>query len=351
MIIAHLDLDAFFASVEELENPDLKAKPLVVGGDPWGRGVVSTANYVARRYGIHSAMSSAEALKLCPQAVFIRPRGALYKEYSIKVWQIVSSMVETVEQTGIDEGYLDLGQVSRDFDDAVELAEAIQRTIRRRTKLSCSLGVATSKVVAKVASDRHKPGGITPVAPGAEAAFLSPLDIRLLPGVGPQTEKRLRKAGINTIGELATLDEEDLAQVMSGKVATMLHERARGIDPRPLETDRKRQSIGHEETFLEDISDRRVLHSEVKRMAEKVAEHLQLNGQSARTITTKVRYDDFSVRTRSTTLIHSIDDARRIGDLGCLLLDYALAERDAPLRLVGVSVSNLSSYMQLELTF
>ena len=202
MIVAHLDLDAFFAAVEELEDPALRTIPLVVGGDPHGRGVVATANYVARGFGIHSAMSCAEALRRCPQARFVRPRHSLYKDYSREVWATIREIVPTVEQAGIDEGYLDLGEVAPSFDDARALAEAVRAVVRARTRLSCSLGVATSKVVAKVASDRRKPGGLTAVRPGQEASFLAPFPIRLLPGVGPRAEERLVAAGVETIGQL-----------------------------------------------------------------------------------------------------------------------------------------------------
>src|SRR5437868_4553512 len=222
MILAHLDLDAFFAAVEELENPELRSKPLVVGGDPHGRGVVATANYVARGFGIHSAMSAAEALRRCPHAVFVRPRHSLYRDYSREVWSTIREIVPTVEQAGIDEGYLDLGEVAPAFDDARALAEAVRAVVRARTRLSCSLGVATSKVVAKIASDRRKPGGLTMVRPGREASFLAPLPLRLLPGVGPRAEERLAGAGVATIGALAALDDGPLRVLLHGKVGREL---------------------------------------------------------------------------------------------------------------------------------
>src|SRR5207247_4087004 len=200
VIVAHFDLDAFFAAVEELEDPRLRTSPLVVGGDPHGRGVVATANYEARRFGIHSAMSAAEALRRCPHAVFLRPRHQLYRAYSRTVWDTVRGVVPTAERTGIDEGYLDLGELARDFLEARVLGEAVQASVRAATSLTCSLGVATSKVVAKVASDRRKPGGLTVVPPGREASFLAPFPVRLLPGVGPRAEERLRDAGVETIG-------------------------------------------------------------------------------------------------------------------------------------------------------
>ena len=347
--IAHLDLDAFFAAVEELEHPELRRVPLVVGGDPHGRGVVATANYVARRFGVVSAMSCAEALRRCPQAVFVRPRHTLYREYSREVWSIVREMVPTVEQAGIDEGYLDLGEIAPGFDDARALAEAVRAVVRARTRLSCSLGVATSKVVAKVASDRRKPGGLTVVRPGREAVFLAPFPIRVLPGIGPRAEARLAAAGIETIGALAALGEGDLGRLLPGKVGRLVHERARGIDPRPLEVSTERISISSEETFERDVADVERLHDELRRMAGGLARHLHEREQTARTVTTKLRYPDFSIRTRSTSLEVGIDDGGRIGELACSLLDRALRDRPGPLRLVGVGVSGLADHAQLEL--
>jgi DNA polymerase-4 len=347
VIVAHLDLDAFFAAVEELEKPELRRAPLIVGGDPHGRGVVSTANYVARRYGIGSAMSCAEALRRCPAAVFVRPRHTLYREYSREVWSIVREIVPTVEQAGIDEGYLDLGEVAPAFDDARAVAETVQAVVRARTRLSCSLGVATSKVVAKVASDRRKPGGLTVVRPGREAGFLAPLPLRLLPGIGPRADEKLRAAGIETIGELAALADDD--PLLRGKVGEMLRDRARGIDPRRLELSTERISISQEETFRQDVGDTEKLHDELQRMAAQLGDHLQSRAQTARTVTTKLRYPDFSIRTRSTSLPVGTDDGARIGEIACSLLDRALRDRPGPLRLVGVGVSGLAEHAQLSL--
>ena len=349
MIVAHLDLDAFFAAVEELENPELRRVPLIVGGDPHGRGVVATANYVARGFGIHSAMSAAEALRRCPHAVFVRPRHSLYRDYSREVWSTVREMVPTVEQVGIDEGYLDLGEVAPAFDDARALAEAVRAVVRARTRLSCSLGVATSKVVAKVASDRRKPGGLTVVRPGREAAFLAPLPIRLLPGVGPRAEERLVALGITTIGDIAALADDELQHGLGGKTGRGIRDRARGIDPRALEVSVERISISQEETFERDIGDPERLHDELRRMSAALAGHLQRRAQVARTVTTKVRYPDFSIRTRSTSLPVGTDEAERIGGLACSLLDRALRDRPGPLRLVGVGVSGLEEHVQLSL--
>jgi len=349
VIVAHLDLDAFFAAVEELEQPELRRVPLIVGGDPHGRGVVATANYAARRFGIQSAMSCAEALRRCPHAVFVRPRHSLYRDYSRVVWESVRAIVPTVERTGLDEGYLDLGEVTVDFLRARELAEAVQTAVRGTTSLTCSLGVATSKVVAKVASDSRKPGGITVVRSGGEAAFLAPLAVRKLPGAGPRSAERLAAAGIETVGALAALDDETLRTLLPGKVGRLLRDRARGIDPRPLELSSERISISNEETFERDISEPARLHDELRRMAERLSEHLRRDGQAARTVTTKLRYTDFSIRTRSITLDAGVDDAQTIGDLACRLLDRALADRPGALRLVGVGVKGLEPFRQLTL--
>jgi DNA polymerase IV len=350
VIVAHLDLDAFFAAVEELEDPSLRRRPLVVGGDPKGRGVVATANYAARTFGIRSAMSCAEAFRRCPHAVFVRPRHSLYRQYSQSVWSAVREVVPTVEQTGIDEGYLDLGEIAPDFLAARKLAEAVQAAVRGATSLSCSLGVATCKVVAKVASDRRKPGGLTVVPSGREASFLAPFDVRLLPGIGPRSENRLREAGIATIGTLAALDDAALRRLLPGKVGRLLRDRALGIDPRGLETQVERASISTEETFERDIADRDQLHAELRRMAERLGDHLTRTNQAARTVTTKVRYPDFSIRSRSSTVAAGIDDGAAIGDIACALLDRALADRPGPLRLVGVGLSNLEPFRQLALS-
>jgi DNA polymerase-4 len=349
VIVAHLDLDAFFAAVEELERPELRTVPLVVGGDPHGRGVVATANYEARRFGIRSAMSCAEALRRCPQAVFVRPQHSLYRTYSDAVWDAVAAVVPTIERAGLDEGYLDLTELAPDFGRARVLAEAVRTAVRGATSLSCSLGVGTSKVVAKVASDRRKPGGITVVPAGREADFLAPFDLRLLPGIGPRTEERLRRLGIMTLGALSRLDDHELATLVPGKNGRMLRNRARGIDARRLELAPVSSSIGHEETFERDIHERERLHEELRRMAERVAGRLTAGSQVARTVTTKVRYQDFSIRSRSTSLPIGTDDGVRIGGLACALLDRALADRPGALRLVGVSVSNLEAHQQLAL--
>jgi DNA polymerase-4 len=281
--------------------------------------------------------------------VFVRPRHRLYADYSRAVWDAIREVVPTAERTGLDEGYLDLGEVAEDFRAARVLAGAVQASVRGATSLTCSLGVASSKVVAKIASDRRKPGGVTVVRPGREAAFLAPLDVRKLPGVGPRAEQRLLAAGVLTIGDLAALEDDALRRLLPGKVGRMLRDRARGIDPRRLELSAEPVSLSTEETFDRDIADRERLADEVRRMALGLAQGLERRGYTARTVTTKVRYPDFSIRSRSTSLAVGTDDGERIGRLACEQLDRALADRPGALRLVGVGVSGLESHRQLAL--
>jgi len=344
-VIAHLDLDAFFAAVELHRRPELRGTPLVVGGDPRGRGVVSTASYEARKYGIRSAMSCAEALRRCPQAVFVRPDHSAYREWSRRVWEVVRGQAPVVEQIGIDEGYLVLAD-----GDPPEQAALVQRAIREQVRLSASLGVGSCKVVCKIASDMKKPGGITYVPAGEEAAFLAPLEVRRLPGVGPKGEQRLAALSIGTIGGLAALDDERMKELLPGRGWLELRDRARGVDPRPVSAEPgEAVSISSEETFDVDIADREQLHVRVRAMAAPLARSLQRDGRSARTVTAKLRYPDFSIVTRSHSLAVGTDDPDQIADLACTLLDRALDQRPGALRLVGVGVSGFELHQQLRL--
>ncbi len=344
-MIAHLDLDAFFAAVELHRHPELRGKPVVVGGNPDSRGVVSTANYEARRFGIRSAMSSSEARRRCPHAVFVRPDHREYREWSGRLWELVRGMAPVVEQVGIDEGYLVVPE-----GDPREQAALIQLAVRRRLRLSCSLGVATCKVVAKVASDIRKPGGITVVDPGREADFLGPLPVRRLPGVGPKAEARLAAYGITTVGALAGMSDELLAAVAPGRVGVELRLRACGVDPRPVSAEPgEAVSISSEETFERDVSDRAELHAALRQMAAELAGSLHRRGWAARTVTTKLRYPDFSIVTRSHSLTVGSDDGDELAERACALLDKALADRPDAIRLAGVGVSGLERHKQLTL--
>ena len=344
-MIAHLDIDAFFAAVEMHRRPELRGRPVVVGGDPHGRGVVATASYAARRFGIRSAMSAAEALRRCPDAVFVRPDIAHYREWSERVWDLVRELSPAVEVLGLDEGYLELPD-----EGAPAAADGVRRAVAERIRLSCSLGVATCKVVAKVASDRDKPGGVTVVPPGQEAAFLAPLPLRALPGVGPRTEERLGRAGLSTIGELAALGDDDLRGLVPGRFGEDLRRRARGVDPRPVAAvPPERISISAETTFERDLSERARLEAIGRELAESVAAALRRRGVAGRTVTVKMRYADFRTITRSQTVGAAVEDAEAIWTTAAPLLARALRERPGALRLLGVGVSGLSPERQLTL--
>ncbi len=339
-MIGHLDLDAFYAAVEQLDHPELRGRPLVVGGDPNGRGVVSTASYEARRYGIRSAMSCAEARRRCATAIFVRPDFERYGARSKEVWEVVASLVSRVEKLGMDEGYLDL-----DGDAAACRAQArrVQEAVREATSLGCSIGVGTSKTVAKIASDREKPGGLVVVAPGEEAAFLGPLPIRLLPGVGPRGEARLQAAGVKTIGDLAALGDDALPLLAAGRTGRELRRRARGDDPRTVDPEPAEPvSIGYEETFDRDLPPTPPPDGEMRRMAAEVAARLARRRLSARTVTAKVRYHDFALVTRSRTGSGPVSEAE-LADLAVLLCRRALDDRAEPVRLLGVYASKLAA--------
>lgn len=343
-VIGHLDLDAFFAAVELHRRPELRGRPLVVGGDPDGRGVVATASYAARRFGIRSAMSCAEARRRCPDAVFVPPDIRHYREWSRRVWELVRDQSPCVEQVGMDEGYLVV-----DTPGAAH-AERIRQAVRDEIRLSCSIGVATCKVVAKIASDRDKPGGVTVVPPGREATFLAPLPLRVLPGVGPRTGERLAAAGLTTIGDLAILSDDALAATLRGHVGLELRDRARGIDPRVVSAEpAERVSISLERTFDADVTDVGTMVDAIDGWSAALADELRARGQAARTVTLKLRYPDFTTATRSRTTAGPSRDPRRIEATAIDLLRRALGDRPAPIRLLGIGVAGLVSHSQLTL--
>lgn len=349
-VVAHLDLDAFFAAVEVLEDPSLAGLPLVVGGDPMGRGVVATASYEARVYGIRSAMSAAEAHRRCPRAVFVSPRMQVYKRHSEGVWALVRGAVPVVEQVGIDEGYLDLTEVAATAGDARRFLRTLQRRIRAETGLGASFGCGTGKTVAKIASDADKPVGLVVVAAGREEDFLAPRPLRALPGVGPKAEERLRIAGLETIGQLADLDDERLRLILPGAIGRDLRERARGIDPRPVvAASGPSVSIGNEETFDHDIDDPALLSEHAARMAAGATERMLAEGLVARTVTVKLRYPDFRILSRARSADQPTADPAEIARLAELALQRALRDRPPPIRLLGVSLTRLVEGEQLQL--
>jgi DNA polymerase-4 len=339
--IVHLDLDAFYASVEVLDDSSLEGKPVIVGGRPEERGVVATASYPARAYGIHSAMPTARALRLCPQAILLPPRHERYSLFSRRVMEIVHQASPVMEQVSVDEAYLDLTDHVDAWDDAVEVARRVQRRVKDEVKLSASLGVAINKLVAKVASDQHKPGGLTVVRPGEEAAFLAPLSVRVLWGIGPKTAARLAELGVTTVGELAQAADEELRSRFGRHGAEMVRQ-AQGIDDRPVIVEHGARSISQEVTFARDVADRQALKRQLWRSSRGVAAQLKQAGLVAGTVAIKLRYADFTTLTRQLTLAVATDDEVEIYAVALRLLERAW-DPGQPVRLLGVAGRNLGA--------
>jgi DNA polymerase-4 len=339
-VIVHLDLDAFYAAVEVLENPDLAGKPVLVGGRPEERGVVAAASYPARAFGIHSAMPMARALALCPEAIVLPARHRLYGDYSRRVMALLGQASPLVEQISIDEAYLDLRDQVRRWEEAVEMARGLQRQIRGEIGLSASLGVATNKLVAKVASDQDKPGGLTVVRPGEEAAFLAPLPVRVLWGVGPVTAAKLAEMGVTTVGDLAELPETALA-AQFGRQGTAMARMARGIDERPVVTEHEPKSVSQETTFSRDVADAEGLRRQLWGLSQGVGQRLKKANLAAETVAIKLRYSDFTTLSRQMRLAVPTDDERDIYRAALALLRRAW-QRGRPVRLLGVAGRGLS---------
>lgn len=333
--IIHLDLDAFYAAVETLENPDLAHKPLIIGGRPEERGVVSTASYAAREYGVHSAMPMSRALKLCPQAIVLPPRHHLYHDYSQRVMAILRQASPLVEQLSIDEAFVDLTDEVETWEEAVVSARGIQARVRDEVGLSASLGVASNKLLAKVASDQDKPGGLTVVRPGEEAAFLAPLPVRALWGIGPVTARKLAEMKVTTVGQLAAVSEDEL-RARFGRHGASMARQARGVDERPVVVEREAKSVSQEMTFSRDLSDAQALRRHLWRLSQGVARRLQGAELAAGTVALKLRYADFTTLTRQMTLDVPTDDERVIYRAALALLRRAW-QRGRPVRLLGVA--------------
>jgi len=338
--IIHLDLDAFFAAVEVLENPDLAGKPVLVGGRPEERGVVAAASYPARAFGVHSAMPMVRALALCPDAIVLPARHRLYWEYSQRVMALLPQTSSLVEQVSIDEAYVDLTDQVAAWEEAVEVAGQLQRRIREEIGLSASLGVAANKLVAKVASGRDKPGGLTVVRPGEEAAFLAPLHARVLWGIGPVTEQKLAEMGVTTVADLARLPEETL-RARFGRHGSEMARMARGLDERPVVTEYEARSVSQETTFSRDIADANTLRWQLWQLSQGVSRHLKRQGLAAGTVAIKLRYHDFTTLTRQMRLSVPADNEREIYRAALVLLRRTW-HRGRPVRLLGVAGRELS---------
>jgi DNA polymerase IV len=346
--ILHVDMDAFFVSVELLERPELRGKPVVVGGRPDQRGVVSAASYEARKYGIHSAMPLRTASRLCPHAIFLDGHHQRYSEWSDRVASILVRFSPTVEMVSIDEAYLDLAGTERLLGPSFAAADKLLRTITATTGLPCSGGLATTRLVAKVASDQAKPRGLVWVAPGMEARFLAPLPIRKIPGIGEVTERALRALGIETVEQLASHQQDKLEKIF-GQWGTALYRKARGGDAYEFLIDAEPKSISHNHTFGEDTSDVAEMESLLSHLSQKTCKRLREAGLSARTLTLTIRYAGFQTYTRSKTVPEPV---HLDTDIFAIFLELFRKHRQPKrkVRLLGVALSGLShGAQQLEL--
>jgi DNA polymerase-4 len=344
--ILHLDLDAFFCAVEEQRDPSLQGRPFAVGGRPESRGVVASCSYAARQFGIHSALPMARAVKQCPELIIVPSRYQAYQDASRQVMARLHQLTPLVEQLSIDEAFLDVSDLSQP---AETIARRLQTTINNELHLPCSLGVATNKLVAKIANNIGKatiksdqpPNTVKIVPPGQEAAFLAPLPVTELWGVGPKTADRLSQLGIRTIGELAGWSEADLVRRF-GKLGHDLARRAKGLDDRPVETEHEAKSISQETTFARDISDGTVLRRTLRRLSEQVGRRLRRKGLSGTTVKVKLRWTDFTTLTRQTTLDHPTNLDGEIYAAASQLFDQTWPPGKR-VRLVGVGVSGFDT--------
>jgi len=341
-IILHVDMDYFFAQIEERENPQFKGKPVVVGADPKGgkgRGVVSTANYEARKFGIKSGMPISKAWQLCPNAIFLPVNIELYQKVSDEIMEIVKKYSPVYEIVSLDEAYLDIS-FCKNWKEAENLGKKLKKEIFEKEKLTCTVGIGPNKTVAKLAAEKAKPNGLKVVKPDEVEKFLDPLDVDDLPGIGPKTAEKLRKIGINKILELKKLSKEKLKE-MFGKVGERIWERARGIDEEPVSSEEIIKSIGRQITFERDTRDAKLIFGTFERLIKEVYEELMQNNFSFKTITVICRFKNFETHTKSKTLKKPTQDFEIFKKEAKKLLLKFLIENKKPVRLIGVRVSNL----------
>lgn len=338
--IMHIDLDAFFVSVEQVLNPDLKGKPVVVGGKPDRRGVVAAASYEARAYGVHSAMPLLTASRLCPQAVFIEGNYQRYREASQKFMAILADFSPYLEPLGIDEAYLDATGFESLHGSINNMAQKIKRRVKDELGICASIGIASSKVVAKIASDASKPDGLLEVSPGDEHSFLAPMAVNKLPGIGRKSEQILKNLGISTIGQLAALPAGVLKSHI-GAYGSLIHDHASGIDDRRVEPPAAAKSISRETTFARDTRDAEMVQATLRYLSERVGSELRQKVMLARCVALKLRYADFTTNTRQQTLPQPADTDQAIFTTGLKLLKNELQRGKQAVRLIGIGVSNL----------
>ena len=344
--IIHVDMDAFYASVEIMDNPSLAGKPVIVGGPSESRGVVSAASYEARKFGVHSAMSSHRAHQLCPHGIFLVPRMSRYAEISHRIHGILRDYTPLIEPISIDEAFLDVTASRALFGSGVEIGRALKRRIRDEIGLVASVGVAPNKYLAKLASDLEKPDGFVVITAEEAAARLAPLPVSRLWGVGKVTERALAKAGATTIADLTRMPDTAL-EAIAGSYAPRLKQLALGIDDRPVVPDVEAKSIGAENTFARDIADGSALRAELDALSERVAERARADGTPGHTVNLKARYADFTTVTRALTLPEPTYDSIVVRDAARELLEKRLDRGGRALRLLGVSLSNLAHAEEL----
>ncbi|MDD2234535.1 MAG: DNA polymerase IV [Desulfitobacteriaceae bacterium] len=345
--IIHVDMDAFFASVEQRDDPALLSKPVVVGGKPNSRGVVSAASYEARKYGIHSAMPLAEAYRRCPHAIFLPVNMRKYQAVSSQIRQIFMTYTPLVEPLSLDEAFLDVTGSTSLFGPADKIAFTIKQCIKQELNLTASVGVAGNKFLAKLASDLEKPNGFVIVQPDRVQEFLDPLPVERIWGVGKKTAERLHKINVKTVRDLRFLELGYLEQLF-GVLGSQLFQMAQGIDDRPVENDRMIKSVGRETTFATDLTDRDVLETELLKLAVDVGRRLRKKSIKGKTITLKVRYDDFRTVSRSHTLAQTTDLDNVIYKEACNLLSAVSPQQ--PLRLIGLTLNNLTDKSERQLS-
>ena len=341
-MILHVDMDAFYSSVEERDNPSLRGMPVIVGGTPEGRGVVAAANYVVRRFGVHSAMATARALQLCPDAIVLKPRMEHYAQISKQIREILHRYTPVVEPLSLDEAFLDATGSVQLFGSVETIGRAIKTAIRSELNLVASVGVAPNKFLAKLASDIDKPDGFTVIEPDAVRDFLSPLPVGRIWGVGKVTGQRFERLGIQTIGQLRTLSLQQL-QDEFGQNGEHFWELARGIDNRSVVPDREAKSISHETTFADDICDMDALRAWLMELTEQVSRRLRSHEMKGRTVQLKVRYSNFDTYTRSRSVLPATNTTSQLWSTVLNLLTSELPDRPLAVRLLGMGVSNLQT--------
>ena len=336
--IIHIDMDAFYASVEQRDFPELRGKALAVGGSPDGRGVVATCSYEARKFGVRSAMSSRKALNLCPHLIFTRPRFDVYKEVSAHIRSIFSRYTDIIEPLSLDEAYLDVTEDKQNIGSAIDIAKKIKEEIKDELQLTASAGISTSKFIAKIASDFQKPDGLTFIGPSKIVSFIESLPIEKFFGVGKVTSAKMKRLGIFTGADLKLWEEKNLVKQF-GKSGRFFYQIVRGIDNRPVRPDRISKSVGSEDTFENDLDEIEVLNTELQKLADRVSKRLESKEFEGKTVTLKVKFADFSQITRSQTLDFYTNDLETIYQTASSLLQN-IEQQDKKIRLLGISVSH-----------